>query len=128
MSVYIRRFGFDPGEEVLLEIESVNILDLDPPASITGIGTGTVICVGEFENGPFAAQAGVAEMPKGTYEVAGATDYVSKAGSLGYTYDGVSSQNASARKRSADNALTPEYWNGNGFVQLSGKKFRRLLI
>lgn len=128
MSVFIRRFGFDPGEEVLLEIESVNILDLDPPASITGIGTGTVICVGEFENGPFAATDGVAEMRKGTYEVAGATDYVGKAGSLGYTYDGVSSQNPCARKRSADGALVAETWNGNGFVQLSGKRFRRLLI
>lgn len=128
MSVFIRRFGFDPGEEVLLEIESVNILDLDPPASISGIGTGTVICVGEFENGPFAASDGVAEMRKGTYEVAGATDYVGKAGALGYTYDGVSSQNPCARKRSADGALTPETWNGNGFVQLSGKRFRRLLI
>lgn len=128
MSVYIRRFGFDPGEEVLLEIESVNILDLDPPASISGIGTGTVICVGEFENGPFAATDGVFEMRKGTYEVAGATDYVGKAGALGYTYEGVTSQNPCARKRSADGALTAETWNGNGFVQLSGKKFRRLLI
>lgn len=128
MSVFIRRFGFDPGEEVLLEIESVNILDLDPPASITGIGTGTVICVGEFENGPFAATDNVAEMRKGSYEVAGASDYVSHAGSLGYTYDGISSQNPSARKRNADAAITSEAWNGNGFVQLSGKKFRRLLI
>jgi hypothetical protein len=128
MSVFTRRFGFDPGEEVLLEIESVNILDLDPPASISGIGTGTVICVGEFENGPFAATEGTAEMRKGTYEVAGATDYVGKAGALGYTYDGVAAQNPCARKRSADGALTAETWNGNGFVQLSGKKFRRLLI
>lgn len=128
MSVFTRRFGSDPGEEVLLEIESVNILDLDPPASITGIGTGTVICVGEFENGPFAAADGTAEMRKGTYEVAGATDYVAKAGSLGYTYGGVPSQNPCARKRSADGALTAETWNGNGFVQLSGKRFRRLLV
>jgi hypothetical protein len=128
MSVFIRRFGFDPGEDVLLEIESVNILDLDPPASITGVGTGTVICVGEFENGPFAAQAGVAEMPKGVYEVAGANDFIQTAGSFGYTYGGITANNPCARQRSADSAITPEAWNGNGFIQLSGKKFKRLLI
>jgi hypothetical protein len=128
MSVFIRRFGFDPGEEVLLEIESVNILDLDPPASISGIGTGTVICVGEFENGPFAAQAGVAEMPKGVYEVSGANDFIQTFGSFGYTYQGTPANNPCARARNADGAVTAENWNGNGFIQLSGKKFKRLLI
>lgn len=128
MSVFIRRYTFDPGNEVLLEIESVNILDLDPPASISGIGTGTVICVGEFENGPFAASDGVAEMKRGVYEVAGATDFVNSYGTLGYSYAGVDANNPCARSRKADGATTGETWNGNGFVQLSGKKFRRLLI
>lgn len=128
MSVFLRRFGTDPGEEVLLEIESVNILDLDPPASITGVGTGTAIIVGEFENGPFAATAGVAEMTPQIYEVSGSQDFVASAGALGYEYAGVPANNPCARSRLADSTLTPEYWNGNGFVQLSGKKFRRLLI
>lgn len=128
MSVFIRRFTFDPGEEVLLEIESVNILDLDPPAAITGVGSGTVCVVGEFENGPFAAQPGVFDQPQGVYEVSGANDFIQTAGSFGYTYGGISGQNPSARSRSADSAITPEYWNGNGFIQLSGKKFARLLI
>lgn len=128
MSVFIRRYTFDPGNEVLLEIESVNILDLDPPASISGIGTGTVICVGEFENGPFAASDGVAEMKRGVYEVAGATDFVNSYGTLGHSYAGVDANNPCARSRKADGATTGEAWNGNGFVQLSGKKFRRLLI
>lgn len=127
MSVFVRRFGFDPGAEVLLEIESVNVLDLDPPATISGIGTGTVICVGEFENGPFAATDGVAELPKGVYEVSGASDFVASSGMLGYAYDGIPSNNPCARKRSADGGVA-EAWNGNGFVQLSGKKFRRLLL
>ena len=128
MSVFLRRFGSDPGNEVLLEIESVNIIDLDPPASISGIGTGTVICVGEFENGPFAASDGVSDMPRGTYEVSGSSDFIASAGSLGYDYAGVPSNNPCARGRKADGALAFEYWNGNGFIQLSGKKFRRLLI
>jgi hypothetical protein len=132
MASYIRRFGFDPGEEVLLEIESVNILDLDPPAEIQGVGTGTVICVGEFENGPFAATAGTLSNPAmakpGVYEVSGGTDFIATAGTFGFSYGGVSSNNPCARARKADSTATAENWNGNGFVQLSGKKFRRLLI
>jgi len=118
MSVFIRRFLSDPGNEVLLEIESVNILDLDPPASISGIGTGTVICVGEFENGPFNEPT----------EVTSATDFVQTFGGLGYTIGGVSGENPSARTRKADGAIAGETWNGNGFVQLNAKKFKRLLL
>ncbi len=132
MSVFIRRFTFDPGNEVLLEIESVNILDLEPPASISGIGTGTVLCVGEFENGPFASGANASNYPQSStssvMEVAGATDFVNTFGQLGYQYAGVNSNNPCARQRNADSAVTAEYWNGNGFVQLSGKRFRRLVI
>ena len=115
---FIRRFTFDPGNDVLLEIESVNILDLDPPSSITGIGTGTILHFGEFENGPY----------KTPTEVSGADDLLSNFGSLGYTYGGVPCNNPCARIRYADNAVTGETWNGNGFVQLSGKKFSRLVI
>jgi hypothetical protein len=65
---------------------------------------------------------------KGVVEVSGATDFVNTFGSLGYSYAGVPSNNPCARARNADGAVTAENWNGNGFVQLSGKKFRRLLI
>lgn len=132
MSVFIRRFSFDPGDEVLLEIESVNILDLDPPASISGVGTGTVLCVGEFENGPFATGDNAHGYPTASSdsitEVAGATDFVNTFGELGYRYGGVPSNNPCARQRNADAAVTAEAWNGNGFIQLTGKKFKRLLI
>lgn len=117
MSVFIRRYLFDPGNEVLLDIESVNVLDLEPPASISGVGTGTVIHVGEFENGPFAVPT----------EVSGTTDFVNTFGELGYNYAGVKGNNPSARARKADGALANEYWNGNAFVQLNAKKFRRLI-
>jgi hypothetical protein len=117
MANFIRRFLFDPGVETLLEIESVNILDLEPPAQITGVGAGTVLMVGEFENGPFSQ-----------YEVTGATDFKNTLGSFGYEYDGVPGNNPSARERSADLALSPENWNGNGFAALANKKFRRLIL
>lgn len=128
MPSFIRRFGFDPGNEVLLEIESVNILDLDPPVSISGVGTGTVLLVGEFENGPFAASSGVRGMDPEIYEVAGSTDLLNTAGGLGYQVGGVTGSNPCARRRKADGTLTAESWNGNGFVQLNGKRFRRLLL
>lgn len=118
MTVYIRRFTEDPGLDVLLDIESVNIIDLEPPEAFAGVGTGTALLVGEFENGPFNTPT----------EVFGPSDLVSTFGEFGYAYDGVKGNNPCARSRKADGAVIPEYWNGNGFVHLNGKKFRRLIL
>lgn len=118
MSVFIRRFTFDPGVQVFLEIEAVNVLDLTPPSSITGVGTGTALCVGEYEDGPF-------NMPT---EVTSATELASTFGNFGYTYAGITAQNPCARVRYADGAVVPEYWNGNGLLALNAKKFARLII
>lgn len=115
---FLRRFTFDPGNDVLLDIESVNILDLEPPAPLTGIGTGAVVIVGEFEDGPYAVPT----------EVTGADDLLSNFGSFGYLYGGLVGNNPCARSRKADSAIVAEPWNGNGFVQLSGKKFARLIV
>ena len=113
---FIRRFLTPPDVATLVEIEAVNILDLEPPASITGVGSGTVLHVGEFENGPFTQ-----------YEVSGASDFQTTFGSFGYTYFGVQGNNPCARARKADAAVYWEYWNGNAFVQLANKKFKRLI-
>lgn len=118
MSVFLRRFLSDPGEEVLLEIEAVNVLDRDPPASITGVGTGFVCMVGEFENGLYDTPT----------EVSGANDLTKTFGTLGFDYNGVVASNPCARERKADGAALSEKWNGNGHVQLSGKKFKRLMV
>ncbi len=117
MPAFIRRFTQDPGNEVLLEIESVNILDLDPPATISGIGTGTAILVGEFEDGDYAKPI----------QLAGTDDLARQFGGFGYNYNGVVGNNPSARARRADSTLTTEYWNGNAAIQLNGKRFRRLI-
>lgn len=119
MSVFIRRFLFDPGVETLLDIESVNIIDLEPPAVITGIGTGAVLCVGEFEDGPL--DGGVVELFSGQ-------DFKDTFGTFGYEYDGTAGGNPSARSRKADVALKKEHWNGNGFIELANKKFARLMV
>jgi hypothetical protein len=118
MSAYVRRFTSDPGEDTLLEIESVNVLDLEPTSSIGGIGSGFALCIGEFENGPFNTIT----------EVTSTSNLESTFGKFGHTYSGAAGQNPCARSRLADSAVAVEYWNGNGSVQLSGKKFKRLAI
>lgn len=117
-SSYVRRFTFDPGLDVLLEIESVNILDLDPEAAISGTGTGAVCIVGEFEDGPYST----------TTEVSSVGELLQTFGGLGYTYSGSRGNYASARVRYSDASVTPEYWNGSGHVAVNGKRFARLMI
>lgn len=118
MASYVRRFIQDPGDDVLLEIESINILDLDPPAAIQGLGTGTVNLFGEFEDGPYNTPT----------EVTSPDDLRTTFGTLGYTYQGVVANYPSALARKADSAVVNEYWNGNAMVQLNGKKFARLVL
>ncbi|HOA00800.1 MAG TPA: hypothetical protein PKI27_00680 [Dermatophilaceae bacterium] len=115
---FIRRFTFDPGMEELLAIEGVVIIDREPPAQLTGVGTGMVTLIAEFEDGPF-------ETP---YQVASSADFLAAFGGFGFVYDGTPSNNPCARTRKADGAITPEYWNGNGFIGLTKKRFRQLNV
>lgn len=118
MSAFVRRFLFDPGLEVLTNIEAVNILDLEPPEPIKGVGSGMVMVVGEFENGPFNTPT----------QVFSSGDMKATFGEFGYTYFGVVAQNPCARARNADNAVVAEYWNGNGATQLNGKAYAQLVV
>ena len=112
-----RRFLFDPGNNVLTNIESVNILDLTPPGDIAGVGTGMVMIVGEFEDGPYGIPT----------QVASASDLQTQFGSLGFTYGNQPGNYPCAVQRYADGALTPESWNGNSIVQLNAKQFAALV-
>ena len=114
---FIRRFTFDPGNEELLAVEGVVIIDREPPAQLTGVGTGMVTLVAEFEDGPFEP-----------YQIASSSDFLKNFGSFGFTYAGTTGNNPCARARKADGALTPEFWNGNGFVALTQKRFRQLNV
>ena len=115
---FVRRFTADPGLAILIEIESVSILDVEPSAPLTSTGTGTVMLVGEFEKGPYNTPT----------EVFGPSDLMNTFGGLGFTYDGVVCSNPCARGRKADGAVNFEYWNGNGAIALNGKKFARLVL
>lgn len=116
-SVFTRRFNFVPSDDVLVEIESANIVDLTPPAPIAGVGTGTALLVGEFETGPFEL----------TTEVSSAADLQATFGGFGYTYGSSVANFPSAVSRQADGGAL-EHWNGNGALALNGKQFARLLI
>ena len=117
-SMYLRYWTFDPGTTVLLSIESVNILDLNPPAAIQGIGTSLVMIVGEFEDGPYNVPT----------QVLSTGAFPSVWGALGYTVNGVQCVYPSAQTRYADAQPNAEYWNGNGFLALNGKQFAGLVV
>ena len=132
MSAFIRRFTELPSLRTLLEIEAVNIIDIAPQGAFLGIGTGTLLCTGEYEDGPFAnggdaseyfnpgklpGQSGVGNI----LEVFSDTDMKRKYGQFGFVYGGVPSQNPCARRHLS------EYWNGNGFLKLKNVRSQRLL-
>lgn len=116
--MFIRRFTFDPGIEVFLEIEAINIIAREPIGPIRGVGTGTAMLVGEFEDGPDNEPT----------EVASADDLAQTFGGFGFTYGGVTGNNPCARSRKADGAIVAEPWNGNAMIALNGKKFSRLVV
>lgn len=122
MAGFVRRFRFVPPLSQILEIEGAVIVDLTPPAPITGAGTGTVLVVGEFEDGPFGNVPLNAEGTSGIQEAFGSQDLEQRWGSFGYTYNGVTAQNPSARIGDG------ELWNGNAFLKLFGLRANRLLI
>jgi hypothetical protein len=126
MAGFIRRFETQPTIETLAEIEAIDIVDLPPQAPLTGIGTGTLLCVGEFEDGSFADGSDAPEFvgsgSVGPQEVFGSEDLVNRFGGFGYVYGTVPHNNPSARRHLF------ELWNGNGFLKLKFCRPRRLIV
>lgn len=118
MSGFIRRFTEVQPLEVIRQIEGVVIFDLAPPDPATGAGSGTVLLVGEFEDGFFATDEGI----KGAVEVFGSEDFRAKFGAFGFKHDGVPSSNPCARRH------LQELWNGNGYLKAYRLRAQRLMI
>ena len=114
MAGFTRVFTQFPGFSVLGAIESVNTIDLAPPANPLGAGVGVVCVVGEFEDGPL-------ETPT---RLTAATDLESNFGGLGYVIDGQPYTYPVA----AQSAQAPDAWNGNAFVQMRNKRFAGLIV
>lgn len=106
MTAFIRRFRELPTLEQLTEIEQIAIVDGTPSTPVTGLGSGALMLVGEFEDGPFNTPT----------EVFGGSDELRQFGGFGYTYGDTKYQNPCARTHLG------ETWNGNGF--LKGKFLR----
>lgn len=111
MAGFVRRFTSTPTVEVLNEIEAINVVDGAPAGPTTGTGSGTVLCIGEYEDGPFNTAV----------EVFGSSDQATQFGGFGYTYAGVPYSNPSARQHLF------EKWNGNAFLKLKFAQARRLV-
>lgn len=135
MSAFIRRYTSMPAMDVLTEIEAVNIIDQTPQNVFVGVGSGTVLAVGEYEDGPFAAGsdspdyvnptsvAGIAGVSsQSILEIYGDADAKRKFGGFGFTHDGVPYSAPCARQRMG------EHWNGNGFLKMRGLRTKRLMV
>ena len=127
MAGFTRRFTRNPTITELQQIEAIDIVDLTPPAPTNGIGTGTLITVGEYEDGPFAAGGDSAywdyqSKGKGPQEVFTSADYRNRFGGFGFAYDGVQYLNPCARRH-----LT-EDWNGSGFIKNKFLRPSRLIL
>jgi len=114
---FVRRYTSFPSIEEIQKIEGSVIVDLPPPASITGVGTGVVNVVGEFQDMTFAVKFNVpgvvptnifSTLPQ-TVEIFSAADLTAKTGGFDETLG--------------------EFGKsfGNGFVMIRNKKFARLL-
>lgn len=122
---FVQRFRQDPTLEQLTSIEQIAIVDIAPPQPSTGVGSGNVLCTGEFEDGPFAAggdSLGYNPDLRGILEAFTSGDLEAKFGSFGFVRNGVPSNDPSARRSAG------ELWNGSGFMKLKFLRARRLFI
>ncbi len=114
MAGFIRRFPNFPSTDVLTAIEGINIIDLAPPGSITGLGTGFAAIVGEFADMTLAVAfdpaTGLFSTNPQPTEVSSAKDLSDKGGGFDSTIGQFGGD------------------CGNAFVELRNKKFTRLAI
>jgi len=112
MPGFVRRYGFIPDNATIMQIEGVVIIDLPPPGSIAGVGTGVVCVVGEFSNMSSSvtvdSAGSITTNPQPT-EIFSSTDLLAKVGGFD--------------ERLGDFGGDM----GNGFVEVRNKLFSRLI-
>lgn len=113
MAGFVRRFAAFPPTSVITEIEGVVIVDLPPPAPITGVGTGTVAIVGEFADMGLGvavnAATGVVTTDPRPTEIFSSQDYANKLGG----FDSTIGETGAG--------------GGSGFIATRNKRFTRLV-
>lgn len=121
MAGFIRRYGFQPTQEQIQQIEGAVIVDLPPPGSISGQGTGTVAVVGECADMTYAVAsdgAGTLSTSPQPVEIFGAADLVDKIGGW----------NPTIGDFGGPTNPTTNGAGGNAFVTCRSKKWSRLII
>jgi len=116
MAGFKRVFVQFPGFNILGNIESVNTIDIPPPAAPLGAGVGVTAVIGEFERGPVNTPL----------RVFGGSDLEATFGGFGHTYNGETNQLPVAAKSAGSD--TDNFWNGNGFIALRNKRFSGLIL
>lgn len=116
MAGFKRVFTQFPGFNILGNIESVNTIDIAPPATPLGAGTGVTAIIGEFERGPLNTPV----------RVFGGSDLEATFGGFGFTVNGEQNVNPVASKSAGSD--DDNVWNGNGFIALRSKRFSGLII
>ncbi len=111
-----RVFTQEPGANILGNIESINTIDLSPPATPLGAGVGVTCIVGEFEDG-------AVESPR---QVFGGADLEANFGGFGFEKNGTLFQLPVAVQSAGSDAKNT--WNGNGFINLRNKRFAGLVV
>jgi len=118
---FVRRFRSVPTETVIQEIEGPVIVDLPPPGVVTGAGSGTVLVVGEFEDGPFALDPDTPEN-SAILQPSGTAGFEQTYGGFGFVRNGLAGSDPCARKHEG------EFWNGNGWIKMFGLRFQAFQI
>lgn len=114
MAGFRRVFNTFPGYNVLGSIESVNVVDVPPPATPLGAGVGVACIVGEFEDGPLEAPT----------QIQGGSDLLDTFGGLGHVKSGAPYAYPVARRSGG----ASQVWEGSGFVHLYGLRFAGLIV
>lgn len=116
MSAFRRVFTTSPGSNILGNIESINTIDIPPPAAPLGAGVGVVNIVGEFEKGLLEAPT----------RVTGGSDLETTFGGFGFEVNGALAQLPVAVQSAGTD--DENFWNGNGFIHLRNKTFGGLVV
>ena len=111
MAGFIRRGTSFPPVPTITSIEGVYVVDTTGPAMITGVGTGVVAALGEFQKGTLYYN-----IPT---EVTGEQDFAGKYGGFD-TYLG--------EQHAIGGISTQKTWDGNGWLPLQNKGFSRLVV
>lgn len=112
MPGFIRRYGYNPGNEVITQIEGVVIIDSPPPGGVEGVSTGVACLVGEFVDCSLAVTVdgtGTVTTKIQPSEVFSGQDLLNKVGGFDETIGDFGDS------------------DGNAYAALRGKKYSRLI-